>query len=185
MARALKKISAVRLLTSSGEAPMAKAGAAATRATKEIEAYSSVGERAVDTDMGGAERSAAACNKTESVAVDEAGKAVIIGLLGLLTSHYVVVKGSGSEIEPARGARDGTAEVVEEHEPPRCRRMNIEGENFERVQLGIAASVVPHKDDLIGLTDGLAAERRELGVGKIEHVVIAELLLVEPGRDRI
>jgi hypothetical protein len=38
--------------------------------------------------------------------------------------------------------------------------------------------VVPHKDELVGLTDGFAAERRELGVGDIEHVVVAESCLL-------
>jgi hypothetical protein len=49
---------------------------------------------------------------------------------------------------------------------------------------GIGVRLVARdKEDVIGLANGFAAERRKAGVGEIEHVFVARFLLVKPTRD--
>ena len=60
--------------------------------------------------------------------------------------------------------------------------MNVEGEALERARLGRSFSRIADDEKLVGLTDDLGAERRQLGVGELEHVVITKLLPVEPAR---
>ena len=65
--------------------------------------------------------------------------------------------------------------------------MDLEGETLGGVERQISAPAIwPVQTDqhhLVCLADGLAVERRELGVGEIEHEVIAGFLAVEPAGD--
>ena len=133
--------------------------------------------------MGGAERAASACHEAHRIAADEAGEAVVIGVVG---GHDMVVERDRPWVEPAGGAGDRAARLVQQHKPPRLDGMDVEGEALQRIglqrrRIGVR---LMHTDqhELVGLADGLAAEGRELGVGDIEHVVVAKLLPVEPAR---
>jgi hypothetical protein len=70
-----------------------------------------------------------------------------------------------------------------QHEPPGCHGVDVEDKALQRARRRRGLGI-PDNQHLVRLTDGLAAERRELRVGEIEHVVVAKLLLVEPARDR-
>ena len=90
--------------------------------------------------------------------------------------------GDGPRVQPARRARNRLAGRMDQHEPAGGDRMDVEGEALQRAWLGRTFRRIADDEQLVGLTNDLGAERGKLGVGEIEHVVIAKLLSVEPAR---
>ena len=114
-------------------------GAAAARATENIEAHAGFVKRLEHTDMGGTECAAAACHEPNCFAVDEAGESVVIGIL---IDHEMMVKGHRPEIEPPRRSGDRRVGLVQKHESTGRRWMYLEGKTFQSAQFRLEKSLV-------------------------------------------
>ncbi len=107
-------------------------GAAAARAAEHDRSDPGFDEGLVDADMGGAERARRRqATKPRRVAADEAGEPVVIGVGA---GHHMVVDGDGLRVEPARGAGEGRASVMQQHEPAGLDGVDVEGKALKRAQ---------------------------------------------------